>query len=205
MAELFELDGGVETTSLDGAYGMYLVRTDGGGNPIASGFVTLATLAAWVAAQEVVVPAGAPQSTLQVELTANESISGSSDTAVPWDAIVENTSDGELSWSAGNPSRITIGAGVTRVMIIGQARWATGTGSRYHYIAKNGSAFKGTGRFVGPAQAADTISATVVSEVAVSSGDYIELRAFHTQGSAQNIETNNATFMKVIVTERSGA
>jgi hypothetical protein len=58
-----------------------------------------------------------------VQLTADEAVAASTDAAIPWDAIVYDT---DAFWSAGNPTRLTVPAGVSKVRLKGNIDWTFG-------------------------------------------------------------------------------
>ena len=51
-----------------------------------------------------------------VRLTADEPVADSTDVAIPWDATVNDT---DAFWSAGNPTRLTVPAGLSKVRLNG--------------------------------------------------------------------------------------
>jgi hypothetical protein len=79
-----------------------------------------------------------------VKLTAAEPVADSTGVAVPWDAIVYDT---DAFWDSGDPTRLTIPAGVTEVRLKGNIDWTFGgTGHRHVWMHQNGGVFFGMGR-----------------------------------------------------------
>lgn len=71
-----------------------------------------------------------------VRLTATEAVAASTDVAIQWDAIVYAT---DTFWSAGNPTRLTVPASVTKVRLKGNIDWTFGgTGHRHVCMHQNG-------------------------------------------------------------------
>ena len=68
-------------------------------------------------------------------LTANETITDSTATAIPWDAAEYNT--GSAFWAIGDPTKLVIPAGVSLVQLGFNVEWANAaTGYRHIYIQK---------------------------------------------------------------------
>lgn len=200
MAELFDLNGGIETVALEGDYGLYIVKVDGSGEPTDSGFTTLGTLASFIKTAETIVPEGAIQSTLHVGLSADESMTGA-ETSIPWDATLEDTTSGELAWSAGAPTRITVGAGVTRVAVSVNLRLKSGTNPVWSFVNVNGVGPVGAPLSIVSVDATNGGGANLYCELPVSSGDYLEVRLFSTSSFA--VDDGNWTSFKVCVLERT--
>jgi len=79
-----------------------------------------------------------------VRLTATEPVAASTDAVIPWDAIVYAT---DTFWSAGNPTRLTVSAGVSKVRLKGNINWTFGgSGYRHVWVHKNGALFFGTAK-----------------------------------------------------------
>jgi hypothetical protein len=47
-------------------------------------------------------------------------VADSTDTVIPWDATEFDT---EGFWDSGNPSRLTVPSGMSRVRLLGNVRW----------------------------------------------------------------------------------
>jgi hypothetical protein len=69
-----------------------------------------------------------------VKLTTNEPVADSTDVAMPWDAIVYDTN---TFWSAGNPTRLTVPSGISKVRLKGNINWTFGgSGHRHTWVPK---------------------------------------------------------------------
>jgi hypothetical protein len=92
---------------------------------------------------------------------------------------------------SGNPIRLTVPSGVSRVRLLGNVRWQSdATGERQALITRNGAAFQGqpmarhgaaglTGQnLAGPA-------------LAVSAGDVFDLSVWHSAGASLNVEADS--------------
>ena len=131
-------------------------------------------------------------------LTANESVANTTTTAIPWDSTIEDV--GGL-WSAANPTRLTVPAGVARVRVTGNITWDSNTsGKRIVWIDKNGTPF--VGRPVIEQQAvsssgSNTRQNLVSGPVAVSAGDYFELKVFQSSGGSRSVLTGNDSWLTI--------
>ncbi len=111
-----------------------------------------------------------------VRLTTSEPVSTSTDTPMPWDATVYDT-DG--FWSAGNPTRLTIPSGASKVRLKGNIDWTFGGGGYRHiWMHKNGGLFFGAAKESDAGDSGLQNASTAVVEV--TAGDYFELIARQT-------------------------
>ncbi|GIW56418.1 MAG: hypothetical protein KatS3mg082_2822 [Nitrospiraceae bacterium] len=134
------------------------------------------------AAPEAAVTGGGFRGAL-VNLTAAEPVPTSTDTVLAWDAAVYDT-DG--FWSASNPTRLTVPAGVSRVRLKGNVHWDSGgTGYRHIWAHRNGALFPGAGRESDEGDSGVQNFACAV--VPVVAGDSFELIALQTSGSTMNV------------------
>ncbi len=116
-----------------------------------------------------------------VSLTANFSIPDNVITPIDWNTEDEDTGGW---WAVGNPSRITVPTGVTRIDLVASSTWASDPGgSQFVRVLKNSAAVvpspittEGTG--------VNQIAAISVPVVAT---DIIELAAFQPSGGAINM------------------
>jgi hypothetical protein len=68
-------------------------------------------------------------------ITGYEAVADSTDVVVPWNAVVYDT---DAFWSAGNPTRLTVPAGVSKVRLKGNIDWTFGgSGYRHTWMHKN--------------------------------------------------------------------
>jgi hypothetical protein len=133
-----------------------------------------------------------------VKLTADEPITDSTDTVIPWDAT---EFDAEGFWDAGNPTRLTVPSGVSRVRLLGNVRrQSSATGERQALITKNGAAFQGQpmARHGAAGLAGQNLASPAL---AVSAGDVFELSAWHSAGGSLNVEANVQTRFAIEVVE----
>jgi hypothetical protein len=84
--------------------------------------------------------------------------------------------DTDAFWSAGNPTRHTVPAGVAKVRLKGNLNWTFGgSGHRHIWVHKNGALFFGTAKESDEGDAGvEGIGSAVVD---VTPGDYFELIA----------------------------
>jgi hypothetical protein len=124
-----------------------------------------------------------------VRLTATEPVAASTDVAIPWDATVYAT---ETFWSAGNPTRLTVPAGVSKVRLKANINWTFGgSGYRHVWVHKNGALFFGAAKESDLGDSGVQSIGTAV--VDVTPGDYFELIARQTSGSTKNVVDDELT------------
>lgn len=129
----------------------------------------------------------------------DQSISDNSNTAVGWDGEAYDT-DGFHDNSVNN-SRLTVPAGVSKVILSAQIRWDSNTsGTREILLHKNGSAsFDGRPFQHIEAQSGRTVQGFVSPVLSVTPGDYFELIAWQDSGGARNVEAHAATWFSLQV------
>lgn len=128
-----------------------------------------------------------PLKRAMVTATANQSIPDSTTTFLNmWST--EQFDEGDW-WSAANPSRLTVPAGVTKVRVLGSVVFAANaTGIRQVVILKNGANFAGrpaTGYNASSSGNYTTFMASGVLDV--TPGDYFEFRVYQSSGGALNV------------------
>lgn len=151
-------------------------------------------LAGWAAEIKAIADGQAFSGAL-VKLTANESIADASATDVPWDSEVYDVGGW---WAVSpNPTRLTVPAGVSRVIVSANVIWALNqTGARFLGIHKNGATFIGMGQLRHLAK--DNSEGNVISAaVDVSAGDYFELSVLQTSGGNLNVLAQNESWFAV--------
>ena len=130
-------------------------------------------------------------------LTADEPVADSTDVAIPWDVIVYNTN---AFWSAGNPTRLTVPAGVSEVRLNGNINWTFGgSGYRHVWAHKNGALFFGAAKESD--QGDSGVQSAGSAAVDVMPGDYFELIARQTSGSTKNVAADELTWFAIEVVE----
>lgn len=193
MSELPNLPAGAVTNDAL----LYIV--DGDGN---SRRLTGEQLKTFINTNPSVVPSSNPWRGATVKRTSDLPVSNLVETPIPWQATTEDT---DSIWSAGNPTRLTVPAGVTRVRLSGSIQYEASTsGVRFLLISKNGSDFEGRVRDVigssGTTGIALGMSAST-ADVAVSPGDYFELRAYHNGSSSLDLISGTALWFSMAVVE----
>lgn len=205
MAQLFDLNGGVEITSLDGAYGFYIVTVDSEGNPVQSGFVTLDTLKTFINTDPSVVPSSNPWRGCQVALSTNFTVANDVLTAVSFEAEAIDTDD---IWNVVTPTRLTVPTGVTKVRISANVQWAlNATSMRAMYLYKNGAGVP-AGSFGSTIPGSPTTGSSSLSAMngvsgimEVTSGDYFELRVLNRSGGNLDILSGPRTWFEIEIVE----
>lgn len=137
--------------------------------------------------------------------TATQSFTTATTTAVAWQSKDKDTAAGKLTWSAGTPSRVVVGPGVTRIGARAGATWANNTsGDRMLIVRKNGATSPGEGYSTIRALAG-TFSNThqAVAYFDVVENDYIEAYGFQSSGGALTLNNSNTTYLEVWVEEVS--
>lgn len=202
MAELFDLYGGVPLATLAGQYGMYVVETDAGGAPLRSRFVPLSTLKTWVNTDPSIVPSSSPWRGCRVVRTSTQSVGNAAFDLMSWQTATVDT-DG--IFSVGAPTRLTVPTGVTRVRLSASVGWAlNATGQRMVSLLKNGSIPEGSLAQNAPGLASlmSAVSSSSGS-LAVTAGDYFELRVAQTSGGSLNALETERTWFEMEILEAS--
>ena len=108
--------------------------------------------------------------------------------------------DTDAFWSAGNPTRHTVPAGVAKVRLKGNLNWTFGgSGHRHIWVHKNGALFFGTAKESDEGDAGvEGIGSAVVD---VTPGDYFELIALQTSASTKNVTADELTWFAIEVVE----
>lgn len=133
-----------------------------------------------------------------VELNAAQTIPNNTNTIVNL-GIIRRQYGNAFFWSPDNPSRIVVGAGVSKVRVRAQVGWVPNeTGNRQLYIYKNGSGvfFPYLSETV---KAANTLSSGLFGTVQsiyspalpVQEGDYFEMMVRQNSGGDLNVTQNN--------------
>ena len=133
-----------------------------------------------------------------VKLATDEPIADSTDMVIPWGATEFDT---EGFWDAGNPTRLTVPSGVSRVRLLGNIRWqSSATGERQVLVTKNGAAFQGQpmARHGAAGLAGQNLTSPAL---AVSPGDVFELSVWHSAGASLNVEADSQTWFAIEVVE----
>jgi len=129
-----------------------------------------------------------------VKLTADEAIATATGTSIPWDAAEY---DDNSMWSAGNPTRLTVPAsGFARARLQAGILWGGhATGYRNIDIRKNGSLAAGAPNSTVFPSSADTMAQLIASPIlAVSPGDYFEVRVLQNSGGSLNVGASSPSW-----------
>lgn len=127
----------------------------------------------------------------RVSLTGAESINDVSATAVPWDQADVDT---DTVWAGGNPTRLTVPAGVTRVRLSANVAWASNsTGVRLVQFKKNGSIVSGMPSHRHDANTSSE-SGLVSSIITVVAGDYFEMEVYQSSTAALDLTASAVTW-----------
>lgn len=130
-----------------------------------------------------------------VKLTVNESIPDAIATIIPWDAEVEDLGGW---WVIGSPTRLTVPAGVNRVVVKTALAWAAVTaGSRRVKILKNGVDFDGTAESIIGGTSIGSSQNLVSADVPVTPGDYFEFQVYQNSGANLNVLAAGQTFFSI--------
>jgi hypothetical protein len=121
---------------------------------------------------------------------------------VPWQSAEY---DSDAFWDAGQPSRLTIPAGVTKVRIVGNIEWQTSPTSQLVEVRKNGNSVLGGGSFIvrgdsGYSNQMRNLSSAVLP---VSAGDWFELAVY--VGTAGELRGLERTWLAIEVVETTDA
>ncbi|KZE33158.1 hypothetical protein IMF23_04505 [Chelatococcus daeguensis] len=113
--------------------------------------------------------------------------------------------DSDAFWDAGQPSRLTIPAGVTKVRIVGNIEWQTSPTSQLVEVRKNGNSVLGGGSFIvrgdsGYSNQMRNLSSAVLP---VSAGDWFELAVY--VGTAGELRSLERTWLAIEVVETADA
>ncbi|MBI1386716.1 MAG: DUF2793 domain-containing protein [Rhizobiales bacterium] len=137
-----------------------------------------------------------------VQLSASESIPNNTFTVVPWDAEAYDT---DAIWSAGNPSRLTVPSGVTKIQILGHCAWnSNATGGRAARLSKNGNSMTEYSAFANDsANASGVHGAPVLGPIIeVTGGDYFEIEVFQSSGGNLDLQgPHRGTWAMMIIWE----
>lgn len=122
--------------------------------------------------------------------------------AVPWQSAAY---DSDAFWDAGQPSRLTIPAGVTKVRIVGNIEWQTSPANQLVEVRKNGNSVLGGGSFIvrgdsGYSNQMRNLSSAVLP---VSAGDWFELAVY--VGTAGELRGLERTWLAIEVVETADA
>jgi hypothetical protein len=119
------------------------------------------------------------------------------DVAIPWDAVVYDT---DAFWSAGNPTRLTVPSGVSKVRLKGNIDWTFGgSGHRHIWMHRSGGLFFGTAKESDEGDAGvQSIGCAVVD---VTPSDYFELVARQTSGATKSAAADELTWFAIEVVE----
>ena len=122
--------------------------------------------------------------------------------AVPWQSAEY---DSDAFWDAGQPSRLTVPAGVTKVRIVSNIEWQTSPTSQLVEVRKNGNSVLGGGSFIvrGDSGYSNQMRNLASAVLPVSAGDWFELAVYvGTVGELRGLER---TWFAIEVVETADA
>lgn len=131
-----------------------------------------------------------------VNLTSNQAINDNSSAFVSWDEADYDVGDW---WAAGSPTRLTVPAGVSRVILSAGVDWEfSNSGARSLAIEKNADvAYAGKARDFRPA-AGSSYATLSTPAIEVVEGDFFQLEAaVEGAGSAQDVEAQPFTWFAI--------
>lgn len=143
-----------------------------------------------------------------ITTNAPQTIPDSEFTKVVWNQITRQNK-GKITWDSGNPTRIVIGEGVSKIRLFAQLGWGNSeVGKRAMRLLKNNATLSEPGNRISR-QASDNplgIFSSPLSihilEIPVVQGDYFELGCFQTSGSALNTSVlDRGTYIAIEVIE----
>jgi hypothetical protein len=132
--------------------------------------------------------------------TATQSVAANTETAMTFNSTIYDT---DSFWSNANPSRLTVPAGVTRVVVSGNVRVTGGSTSAQLQLRMNGGDVVGVGN-VNMSTGFTVAQINAVSApISVTAGDYFEASVFVT--AARTIDSSARTWLAIQVVEVSTA
>lgn len=135
--------------------------------------------------------------------TANYTISTTAAyVAIPWQSAVYDT---DAFWSAGQPTRLTVPAGVTKVRLTANIEWQTSPTSQLVEIRKNGGAVVGGGSFIvrGDSGYSNQMRNIASAVLPVAAGDWFDLAVYI--GTAGELRSLERTWFALEVVETADA
>ena len=108
--------------------------------------------------------------------------------AIPWESA---SYDSDAFWDAGQPTRLTVPGGVTKVRLLGNLEWQTSPTNQLVEIRKNGSTVLGGGAVImrGDSGYSNQMRNLTSAVIPVSTGDWFELAVYvGTAGALQSLE-----------------
>jgi hypothetical protein len=122
--------------------------------------------------------------------------------AIPWQSAVYDT-DG--FWSAGQPTRLTVPAGVTKVRMVANIEWQTSPLAQLVEVRMNGGPAVGGGSFIvrGDSGYTNQMRNIASAVLPVVSGDWFELMVYI--GSTGELKGTHRTWLAIEVVETDDA
>jgi hypothetical protein len=132
--------------------------------------------------------------------TATQSIAANTETTITFNSTIYDT---DSFWSNSNPTRLTVPAGVTRVIVSANIRITGGSTSVQLLIRINGGDVVGIGNVNMSTGLTNAHVNAVTAPLSVTAGDYFEVVAFVT--AARTIDSGARTWLAIQVVEVSTA
>jgi hypothetical protein len=128
--------------------------------------------------------------------TATQSVAANTETAITFNSTIYDT---DSFWSNANPTRLTVPAGVTRVVVSANVRITGGSTSAQLQLRMNGGDVVGVGN-VNMSTGLTVAQINAVSApISVTAGDYFEASVFVT--AARTIDASPRTWLAIQVVE----
>lgn len=197
------LHQGTQTAILNVVAGDYFeIEVLSGGNQFADATTNNYSWFAIEVLEGPLAPTTHPVRSALVRITTDQEIADATWVAIAWDEAVNDSSN---MWSGGNPTRLTVPVGVTKVRMVGNAAFdssATGI-NRSIRITKNGSIFTPLAQTLQDAAEATSHVLNLTSPILiVNAGDYFELEALHNGGASFGvISVNDLTWFSMEIVE----
>lgn len=122
--------------------------------------------------------------------------------AIPWQSAVYDT---DAFWSAGQPTRLTVPAGVTKVRLSANIEWQTSPLSQLVEIRKNGVSVVGGGSFIvrGDGGYTNQMRNVASAVLPVVAGNWFDLAVYI--GASGELRSLERTWFAIEVVETEGA
>lgn len=122
--------------------------------------------------------------------------------AIPWQSAVYDT---DAFWSAGQPTRLTVPTGVTKVRLTANIEWQTSPTSQLVEIRKNGVSVVGGGSFIvrGDSGYSNQMRNIASAVLPVAAGDWFDLAVYI--GASGELRSLERTWFAIEVVETEDA
>ncbi|MGI9501544.1 MAG: hypothetical protein ACR2RE_00630, partial [Geminicoccaceae bacterium] len=137
-----------------------------------------------------------------LERTSNLSISTNSYVPIPWQSQGYDT---DAFWDVGQPTRLTVPSGVTKVRLTANIEWQSSPSAQLVQIRKNGGSVLGGGSVIirGDGGYSNQMRNLISAVLPVIAGDWFELALYI--GSSGELKSDHRTWFAVEVVETQDA